>query len=296
MTGSRIHFLLGISRAPFLPLSLLCALLGISTGAGSVSGLLAAMAALAAVLAHASVNAFNEYEDYRSGLDLHTCRTPFSGGSGSLPAAPQYLFLARGWAWLTLASTVAIGLYFLVIRGWWLAGLGACGLLLALTYTPLINRYPWLCLVAPGIGFGPVMVVGSAIAVTGATSSASIWSAAIMGVLASGLLLANQQPDAAVDARFGRRHLAIAYGPAFARKVLATLWLSPVMLLAAAIAINGLPPLAVIAAFPLLLACYNALQLQRLPYEAALPTALLGRNVLVCLVTPICMTVALLVS
>lgn len=292
----RIRFLLGVSRAPFLPLSLLCAVLGISSGAGQVSGALAALAALAAVLAHASVNAFNEYADYRSGLDLETCRTPFSGGSGSLPEAPQHLALALGWAWLTFGITAAIGMYFLSLRGGVLAGIGALGLLLVITYTPVINRFPWFCLIAPGIGFGPIMVVGSAIAVTGTASPASIWSAAIMGVLASGLLLANQQPDAEVDARFGRQHLAIAYGQVFARRVLASLWLVPVVILVVAIASGGLPVMTAIAALPLLIACYNAWFLLRLPYESPLPAALLGRNVLVCLLTPLCMAVALLAN
>ena len=38
------------------------------------------------LLAHISVNALNEYLDFTSGLDLTTLRTPFSGGSGTLPA------------------------------------------------------------------------------------------------------------------------------------------------------------------------------------------------------------------
>lgn len=302
--SDRIRFLLGISRAPFLLLSLLCAVLGISAavadadagvvGAGVVdeSGSpvwLAILAVSAAVFAHASVNAFNECADFRSGLDLQTSRTPFSGGSGSLPAAPQYLALAQVWAWLTFGITAAIGVYFLSLRGGLLAWLGATGLVLVIAYTPLINRFPWLCLIAPGVGFGPIMVVGSAIAVTGAAPPASVWSAAIMGVLASGLLLANQQPDARVDARFGRRHLTIVYGPVVARRILACLWVMPLLILCTALAVGGLPPLAAVVGLPLLLACYNAWQLLGLSQDAVVPTALLARNVQVCLITPACM-------
>ena len=118
-------------------------------------------------------------------MDLQTSRTPFSGGSGSLPAAPQYLALAQVWAWLTFGITAAIGVYFLSLRGGLLAWLGATGLVLVIAYTPLINRFPWLCLIAPGVGFGPIMVVGSAIAVTGAAPPASVWSAAIMAFMAA---------------------------------------------------------------------------------------------------------------
>lgn len=297
--AERLRFLSGISRVSFLPLALLCAVLGIS--AGRVGGVdasmsLAVLAVLAAVLAHVSVNSFNEYADYRSGLDLQTCRTPFSGGSGSLPAAPQYLNLALGWAWTSLVAAVAIGLYFLSVRGWLLAGFGALGLLLVTTYTPVINCFPWFCLIAPGLGFGPIMVVGSAIAVTGAAPPASIWSAVIMGILTSGLLLANQQPDAGVDARFGRRHLTIVYGSEVARRTLAGLWLAPIVTLTIGVAVNGLPWTASIAVLPLLLSCHNAWQLLRLSPEETLPTTLLARNVAVCLSTPGCMAAGLLAN
>jgi 1,4-dihydroxy-2-naphthoate polyprenyltransferase len=38
---------------------------------------------LGALAAHISVNMLNEYYDYKTGLDLQTQRTAFSGGSGS---------------------------------------------------------------------------------------------------------------------------------------------------------------------------------------------------------------------
>ncbi len=45
----------------------------------------ALLALLGLLLAHVSVNVLNDYFDYRSGVDLKTQRTPFSGGSGILP-------------------------------------------------------------------------------------------------------------------------------------------------------------------------------------------------------------------
>jgi 1,4-dihydroxy-2-naphthoate octaprenyltransferase len=36
------------------------------------------------VLAHISVNLFNEYSDYKTGIDFNTHRSPFSGGSGMI--------------------------------------------------------------------------------------------------------------------------------------------------------------------------------------------------------------------
>ena len=242
------------------------------------------------------MNAFNEYSDFRSGLDLHTHRTPFSGGSGSLPAAPGYVSWALAWAVLSLALAVVIGLYFVWLRGWPLALLGGLGVVLVVGYTPWINRFPLLCLLAPGVGFGAVIVMGSSIAVGGAVSSASVFAALLMAVLVSALLLANQQPDVDVDARFGRRHIAIVYGSAFARKLLALMWLLPLFILAAGLLNKGLPGVAVFTALPLLLAGYNAVRLLRLPLDSAMPTGLLASNVVVCLVTPLLLAILLRVA
>lgn len=209
-----------------------------------------------------------------------------------MPARPHYLPVALGWAWFTFVMTAMIGLYFLRLRGWWLGGPGLLGLLLVVSYTPLLNRHPWLCLLAPGIGFGPVLVVGSSLAVTGQIPPGSVWIAALMALLVSGLLLANQQPDAAVDARFGRRHLAIAYGQDAVCRVLLLCWCLPLPLLLLAVMAGSLPARTLVAATPLLLALLNARQL----WQTRLPATLLARNVLVCLATPLLLVVALLPS
>ncbi len=58
-----------------------------------------ALVLLGALAAHGAVNALNEYADYRSGLDLRTARTPFSGGSGTLVDHPQSWRRRCGSAW-----------------------------------------------------------------------------------------------------------------------------------------------------------------------------------------------------
>ena len=108
------------SRPNFLVLAPLCAGLGVAVAwhQGEPPALLNTLLVLiGALLAHAAVNLLNEYEDFASGLDLITRRTPFSGGSGALPEVPtaarQVLLAAFG----TLGLVVAIGLYFLWLRG-----------------------------------------------------------------------------------------------------------------------------------------------------------------------------------
>ncbi|MFQ6053462.1 MAG: prenyltransferase, partial [Candidatus Bathyarchaeia archaeon] len=70
------------------------------------------------MLAHVSVNVINDYFDYRSGLDLKTRRTPFSGGSGILPTGrldPKDVYL---FAVGCLLLGGVIGVYFAFTVGW----------------------------------------------------------------------------------------------------------------------------------------------------------------------------------
>jgi 1,4-dihydroxy-2-naphthoate octaprenyltransferase len=62
-------------------------------------------------LAHFSVNALNDYLDYKSGLDLLTPRTPFSGGSKVLIDGILSPIEALGVAIALLLLALAIGLH-----------------------------------------------------------------------------------------------------------------------------------------------------------------------------------------
>ena len=115
-----IKHILGPMRIPFLALTPACVLLGIGTAvwqAGSVSTVAALLVFSGAVAAHISVNAFNEYFDFKSGLDLRTRRTPFSGGSGTLPENPDAARTTLVTAWASFTVTAVIGLIFLLTRG-----------------------------------------------------------------------------------------------------------------------------------------------------------------------------------
>src|SRR5690606_5293656 len=125
-------------------------------GGKSLATFDALLVLLGALAAHVAVNALNEYGDFRSGLDLRTRRTTFSGGSGTLPSHPQWLVRALLLGLGALLTCAAIGLYFLLRQPQLLASLlplGLAGLLLVLLYTPWLTRHPWLCLFAPGLGF-----------------------------------------------------------------------------------------------------------------------------------------------
>ena len=85
---SKLNLWLIETRPQFLTLSIVLAFLGttIAWYDGDIVIWHAILAGFGLILTHACVNILNDYFDYRSGIDLAVKRTPFSGGSGLLPA------------------------------------------------------------------------------------------------------------------------------------------------------------------------------------------------------------------
>jgi 1,4-dihydroxy-2-naphthoate octaprenyltransferase len=146
---------------------------------------------LGALLAHVSVNTLNEYLDFKSGLDLNTSKTPFSGGSGTQPENPAALTAVLTTELASLAGTAAIGLFFVLQSGTGIIPIGLCGLLIIASYTDWINRHPIICLIAQGVGFGFLMVLGTHVVLQGSHSTTPIIVAAVPFFLANNLLLLN---------------------------------------------------------------------------------------------------------
>ena len=221
---------IGPARVPFLALPPACVFLGMATAyweKGNLSLWYAFLALLGAVSSHVSVNALNEYLDFKSGLDAKTSRTPFSGGSGTLVSHPQLATWTLCLAILTLLIPLVIGIYFLKVWGWAIVPLGIVGLLLVVTYTGFITRHPMLCLAAPGMGFGILWVMGTHFVLTGSYSATAFTASLVPFFLVSDLLLLNQFPDAEADETVGRKHLPIVRGKRYSARVYAIfLWLS----------------------------------------------------------------------
>jgi 1,4-dihydroxy-2-naphthoate octaprenyltransferase len=210
-----VKLFMGPMRVPFLILTPACVLLGLGTAFMSsedINAFHVALVLLGALSAHISVNAFNEFFDFKSGLDYRTQRTPFSGGSGTLPQRPEKARSALATAWLTFTLTALVGLYFTILRGPLLLPLGGVGLFLLYAYTKWMVYHPFLCLVAPGIGFGTLMVMGTHFALTGHHSWTAFIASLVPFFLVSNLLLLNQFPDVEADRSTGRRHYPITIG------------------------------------------------------------------------------------
>ena len=203
------------TRPQFLLLSVVLAFLGTSIawydGYFHLGHALLAFVGL--LLAHISVNVLNDYFDYRSGIDLETKRTPFSGGSGILPPA---LLTPRQVFWLGTGSfllAVPIGVYFVIVKGGLLLPLLLVATACIFVYTPFIlkTRWPeW----SPGLGMGTLPVLGAYFVQAGAYTLPAVIASIPSGILVHNLLLLNEFPDVAADSKAGRKTSPIIMGRA----------------------------------------------------------------------------------
>jgi 1,4-dihydroxy-2-naphthoate octaprenyltransferase len=201
------------TRPQFLILSIVLAFLGtaIAWYEGFFHFGYALLAALGILLTHISVNTLNDYFDYKSGLDLDTKRTPFSGGSGFLPSS---ILSSRQVFWLgtgSLLLAIPIGVFFMVDKGWQLIPLLVVAGLCIVLYTPVILKTYWPEW-APGLGLGILPVLGLYFIQTGEYTLPAFIASVPSGILVHNLLLINEFPDVEADRKSGRKTTPITIG------------------------------------------------------------------------------------
>ena len=213
MKGSHLRIWLQQMRAPFLFLAAVLVLIGIAIarweGDADVGGAFLLM--MGVVLAHVSVNLFNEVSDCRTGIDSETRRTPFSGGSGMLQAGKTSVREVTLAAYGSLVTAAAIGFYFCLVSGWLILGFMVCGGLAIRFYTSHFTRWG-IGEAISGITLGSFVVLGTRFALGGRLSWGTVWISVPAGVLTFLLLFLNEFPDMEADRNGGRRHLVIQYG------------------------------------------------------------------------------------
>jgi 1,4-dihydroxy-2-naphthoate octaprenyltransferase len=203
------------TRPQFLLLSVVLAFLGISIAwyDGPFHLGYALLTFVGLLLCHISVNVLNDYFDYKSGIDLETKRTPFSGGSGILPTSMLKPKQVLWFGLISLLLAVPIGVYFVLTlnNGWQLLPLLIIGALCTVIYTPLITKvgFPeW----APGAGMGTLPVLGAYFIQTMDYTTLAVIAAIPSGILVHNLLLLNEFPDVAADSKAGRKTMPILIG------------------------------------------------------------------------------------
>jgi 1,4-dihydroxy-2-naphthoate polyprenyltransferase len=172
-------------------------------------GLFAAML-IASLFIQAATNMFNEYFDFKRGLDNEN--SVGIGGAivrdGIKPkTVMQLAFSLYGLALL-------LGIYICMYSSWWLAVVGLVCMAAGYFYTggPLPIAYTPFGEIVAGFFMGGLIIVISFFIQTGTVDSTSILVSIPISILVGAILLANNIRDLDGDKEFGRKTLAILLG------------------------------------------------------------------------------------
>lgn len=203
------------TRPQFLILSPILVILGMGMALynGTFNALYFILSFVGLLLLHITVNTLNDYSDFKTGIDLKTRPTPFSGGSGFLPSgqltASSVLKLGLG----AFLLAVPIGIYLVFARGLYLLPIFILGAVFVLVYTSHIARLGFsLSEITAGFGLGTLPVLGTFLIIHGHYSWQALYASIPSGFLVFNLLLLNEIPDAEADRAGGRKTLPIVFG------------------------------------------------------------------------------------
>jgi 1,4-dihydroxy-2-naphthoate polyprenyltransferase len=244
----------GMARAPFLLLPVTLVVCG--AGAAAYEGTFhwgPTILALVGLLAvHAAVNALNEWSDMRTGIDLKTVRTAFSGGSGTIPGGKAEVTDALKLGLGLAALGLLVGLWFLFRVGWVFLPFLLVGAVLVLGYTDALARVG-LGEVAAGLGLGGLAVAGTALIQEGELGPVAVAASVPAFLMTFNLLLLNEFPDEVADREGGRRNLVLILGRRSAAMVYAGAALLVPVWIVGAVGGGLLPGLALLGVVPSLL-------------------------------------------
>jgi 1,4-dihydroxy-2-naphthoate octaprenyltransferase len=287
---------LGVARTPFLLLPFTLVASGAAAAAyeGVFGWAQTLLALVGLVLLHAAVNALNEASDMVTGIDLRTERTPFSGGSGTLPAGLISVRATRIFAYACAAVGGLIGGWFALQLGLLFAALMAVGAAAVLFYSDVLARVG-LGEIFAGLGLGALPVWGAAWVQGKEPGPAALWAGVPAFFMTFDLLLLNEFPDEDADRAGGRRNLVLLLGRRGAALVYAAAaLLAPTAILLGVLA-RALPTQALAATLPSVLLAKPLGWALRRPH-APVPVPALGANVVWNLATNAALAAAVAVA
>jgi 1,4-dihydroxy-2-naphthoate octaprenyltransferase len=246
-----IGALAGVARAPFLLLPVTLVAVGAAAAAceGGVSWPRTAVALVGLLGLHVAVNALNEVSDFRTGIDLETRRTPFSGGSGTLPAGMLSPAAARSLAVAGALIGLGAGIWFLFLIGVRLLPIVLLGAVATLAYTEFLARH-YVGELFAGLGLGALPVVGTALVQTGVLGSVAVTASVPAFLMTFNLLLLNEFPDEAADRAGGRRNLVLLLGRRGSARLYAACAVAVPLIIVTAVLAGTFPVVTLVALVP----------------------------------------------
>jgi 1,4-dihydroxy-2-naphthoate octaprenyltransferase len=249
MFQGQLSIWLKATRPKFFTATLVPILLGSVIawhGSGEFNWVYFLLALLGGVFIHAGLDLANDYFDHTSGVDeINPYHNPFSGGSRAIQdglLSPTQVL----WGSIICFSIGAgIGLFLdFTLPGHTLLIIGLVGVFLAFFYsaTPIRIGYTSLGEIACGLGFGPVMVLGSYYVQTGRLAWQPLWASLPVGILIALVLYINEFPDYQADKQANKKTLVVILGKKKAIRLYPVLLLLSYLIIVLGVVGRILPP------------------------------------------------------
>jgi 1,4-dihydroxy-2-naphthoate polyprenyltransferase len=182
----------------------------IALSAAEIDWLLFAAMMIACLCLQIATNLFNEYYDFKRGLDTAES-IGIGGGIVRHGLKPKNVLTV---ALVLYVIAAFIGLYICMASSWWLLAIGAVGMAVGYFYTggPLPIAYTPFGELASGLLMGTGFVLISFFIQTDAITTASVLISIPVGILVGGINMANNIRDIEEDTKGGRKTLPILLG------------------------------------------------------------------------------------
>lgn len=206
--------------AAFIPVTIGTAL---ALQYGKLNGLLFAAMFIASVLIQIATNLFNEYYDFKRGLDNENS-VGIGGAIVREGVQPKTVLLL---AFSALALAMILGIYICMNSSWWIALIGTICMAAGYFYTggPIPIAYTPLGEITAGLFMGLIIILISFYIQTGMISLDAILVSIPISILVGAILLANNIRDLDGDKEHGRNTIAILLGREKAITLLATMFI-----------------------------------------------------------------------
>ncbi|MET3697155.1 1,4-dihydroxy-2-naphthoate prenyltransferase [Bacillus oleivorans] len=189
---------------------------------GQINILLFLAMLIASLLIQAATNMFNEYYDYKRGLDNE--ESVGIGGAIVRDGVKPETVLGLALSFFGIATL--IGVYICMESSWWIAVIGIICMLVAYLYTggPLPIAYTPFGELISGLFMGLIIILLSFYIQSGSVTTESILISIPISILVGAIMLSNNIRDLDGDKENGRKTVAILIGRKNAVNLLAAMF------------------------------------------------------------------------
>ncbi|RLG89869.1 MAG: hypothetical protein DRO36_07050 [Candidatus Hecatellales archaeon] len=202
---------------------------------------------LGVIFAMVGCYTFNEYFDFKSGVDLAVKNediTPFNAGSRVLPEGlikPFSVFRVGIVSWIL---TFVVAFYLTLVRGLLVFSLALVGFFMGAFYTspPFKWAYRGLGEILIGLTYGPLITFGSCyVQLASLPFKMIILPSLVSGLLITAVIWINEFPDYHADKKAGKNNLVVRMGKEKAVNIYVFLLIAPYLILVLGVLLRLLP-------------------------------------------------------